>query len=226
MFYDSNRLNIIIGAYGSGKSEISVNIARLMKKSPEDMVLLADMDIVNPYYRSADAKDILESDGIRVIVPSYANSNVDAPVLTGEIYVIFDDERYKGVFDIGGEDMGANVLGSLKSRIAGTDCGLYMVVNTLRPFTADIEGIAREAAALQDAAGMKITGYINNTNLLEDTTEEAVREGEALMIKAAELTGIPLVATAVYAPLLTDKLKAELKAPEVFPVERTIHYKY
>lgn len=225
MFYDNKKLNIIIGAYGSGKSEISVNLALLMKKNSEK-VLLADMDIVNPFYRSADAKEILEKEGIRVIIPSYANSNVDAPVLTGEMYVIFDDDSYKGVFDIGGEDMGANVLGSLKSRISKIDCGLYMVVNTLRPFTSDIEGIAREASALQDASGMKITGYINNTNLLEDTSPENILEGEALMLKTAELTGIPLVATAVYDKIATSQLLSSLRAPEIITVKRTIYYNY
>ena len=102
--FEKNRLNIIIGAYGSGKSEVSVNCALLLKERMKDKkVLLADLDIVNPFYRSADAARKLNDSDIRVIFPSYANSNVDAPVLSGEIYVIFDDDSYVGVFDIGGE---------------------------------------------------------------------------------------------------------------------------
>ena len=103
MLFTDKRLNIIVGAYGSGKSEVSVNCAGIIKEEKkEGKVLIADLDIVNPFYRSADAARRLEDDGIRVICPSYANSNVDAPVLMGEMYVIFDDPEYSGVFDIGG----------------------------------------------------------------------------------------------------------------------------
>ena len=224
---NNSRLKIIIGAYGSGKSEVSVNCARIIKEEKKDgKVLIADLDIVNPFYRSADAAKRLEDDGIRVICPSYANSNVDAPVLTGEMYVIFDDPSYSGVFDIGGEDMGANVLGSLKTRLEGIDCNLLMVVNTLRPFTSDVQGIAQMASELQEASRMKISGYINNTNLLEETTFEEVAEGEKIVAEAARLTGIPLLATTVMEGTATKEQLKSLVAPEVIIMRRTINYNY
>ena len=223
--FDDKRLNIIIGAYGSGKSEISVNAARIMKESkPENKVLIADMDIVNPFYRSADAAKKLEDLDIRVVLPSYAGSNVDAPVLSGEMYVIFDDESYSGVFDIGGEDMGANVLGSLKSRLEGVDAGLYMAVNTLRPFTSDAVGIAQMVHELQEAARMKITGFINNTNLLEETTPEQILEGEGIILEASKLTGIPLLATTVMENVDISSINLECK--EIITLKRTIEYNY
>lgn len=223
--FDKNRLNIIIGAYGSGKSEVSVNFAKLMKEShPDQKVLLADMDIVNPFYRSADAAKKLEESDIRIVFPSYAGSNVDAPVLSGEMYIIFDDESYAGVFDIGGEDMGANVLGYLKSRLEGIDAGLYMVVNTLRPFTSDPMGIAQMTHELQEAARMKITGYINNTNLLEYTTPEHIMEGEKIIMEASKLTGIPLLATTIMDGV--DKSSLKLECEEIITLSRTIHYDY
>jgi energy-coupling factor transporter ATP-binding protein EcfA2 len=224
---NDKRLNIIIGAYGSGKSELSVNMALMMKeKKPGNKILLADLDIVNPFYRSADAARKLGEDGIRVIYPSYANSNVDAPVLSGEMYVIFDDEEYSGVFDIGGEDMGAYVLGSLYSRLKGMDFNLYMVVNTRRPFTSDPESIAVMTAELEEASRLKIDGYICNTNLLEETTVDEIIEGEQVIMKAGELTGIPLVATSVMEDLIDDERLGELKAPELIRMRRTIHYDY
>ena len=227
MLFTEKRLNIIVGAYGSGKSEVAVNCARLIKQEKKDgKVLLADLDIVNPFYRSADAASELEQQGVRVICPSYANSNVDAPVLTGEMYVIFDDPEYSGVFDIGGEDMGANVLGSLKSRLETADAGLYMVVNTLRPFTSDVQGIAQMASDLQEAARMKIDGYINNTNLLEHTTFEEVMEGEKIVAEAARLTGIPLLATTVMKDVAAPEQRASLIAPEIIELERKIRYNY
>ena len=227
MLFTDKRLNIMIGAYGSGKSEVAVNCALKMKENrPSGKVLMADMDIVNPFYRSADAKELLEKNGIRVIIPSYANSNVDAPVLTGEMYVIFDDEDYSGVFDIGGEDMGANVLGSLKSRLAKIDCNLIMVVNTLRPFTADVEGILKMGSELQEASRMKISGFINNTNLLEQTTFSEVLDGEKIVLEASERCGIPLLATTIMEGVATEEELKSLKAPEVILMKRSINYSF
>ena len=222
-----SRLKVIIGAYGSGKSEISVNLALNMRKaSPEGKVLLADLDIVNPFYRSADAAKILEENDIRLISPMYAGSNVDAPVLSGEVYVIFDDESYSGVFDIGGEDMGATILGSMKSRLDGMDVDLLMAVNTRRPFTSTADEIIIMASELTEASKMNITGFINNTNVLEDTTAEDIIEGEKILKEASEKTGIPLVMTAVMDGVMTDEQKKLLVSPEIMTMRRTIKYAY
>ena len=224
---NGNRLKIIIGAYGSGKSEISVNMALAMRKSfPDDKVLLADLDIVNPFYRSADASKILEENKIRLISPMYANSNVDAPVLSGEVYVIFDDESYRGVFDIGGEDMGATILGSMKTRLDKSGADLLMAVNTRRPFTATADEIIMMASELTEASKMNITGFINNTNVLEDTKPEDIIEGERIVREVEQKTGIPLVMTTVMDGVMPDSMMGELKAPEVMKMTRTIHYAY
>ena len=224
---NGKRLKIIIGAYGSGKSEISVNLALNMRKnSPEDKVLLADLDIVNPFYRSADASKILEENNIRLISPMYANSNVDAPVLSGEVYVIFDDESYSGVFDIGGEDMGATILGSMKTRLDNTDADLLMAINTRRPFTSTADEIIIMASELQGASKMKITGFINNTNVLEDTTPEDVFEGEKIIKEVEKRTGIPFVMTSVMESLMTEEELKKIEAPEVMMMQRTIKYAY
>ena len=224
---NGNRLKIIIGAYGSGKSEISVNMALAMRKSfPDDKVLLADLDIVNPFYRSADASKVLEENKIRLISPMYANSNVDAPVLSGEVYVIFDDESYRGVFDIGGEDMGATILGSMKTRLDKSGADLLMAVNTRRPFTATADEIIMMASELTEASKMNITGFINNTNVLEDTKPEDIIEGERIVREVEQKTGIPLVMTTVMDGVMTDSMMGELKAPEVMKMTRTIHYAY
>ena len=185
MFYENHRLSIVIGAYGSGKSEIAVNMSLAQRKVwPEKHLLIADMDIINPFYRSSDCAPALEKAGIRVISPMYAGSNVDAPVLPAEIFSIFDDETYTGVFDIGGEDMGATVLGSMRKRIENTDTQILMAVNTLRPFTSDSAQVAEMTAILSEAAGFKIDGYLHNTNLLEETTPEIIAEGERIMEEA------------------------------------------
>ena len=225
MFYLDHRLTIIIGAYGSGKSEIAVNMSLAQRKAmPDKKLLIADLDIVNPFYRSSDCGAVLEEAGIRLITPLYAGSNVDAPVLTPEMYVIFDDESYQGIFDIGGEDMGAIVLGSIKKRIENTDTAIYMAVNTLRPFTSDPEQIAVMTNELAAAAGFKIDGYINNTNLLEETTAEMLEEGEKKILEASKLTGIPLIANCVMEGV--DIPEGKLNDHELFRMERKIHYAY
>ena len=222
-----NRLKIIIGAYGSGKSEISVNLAlKMRKENPSDKVLLADLDIVNPFYRSSDANKVLEENDIRLISPMYANSNVDAPVLSGEVYVIFDDDSYRGVFDIGGEDMGATILGSMKTRLDNTDTELIMAVNTRRPFTSTADEIIIMASELQEASKMKITGFINNTNILEQTTPSDILEGEKILLEVSQKTGIPLVMTTVMEGVMSKEEISQIKAPEVMQMRRTINYAY
>ena len=225
MFYLDHRLTIIIGAYGSGKSEIAVNMSLAQRKAmPDKKLLIADLDIVNPFYRSSDCGAVLEEAGVRLITPLYAGSNVDAPVLTPEMYVIFDDESYQGIFDIGGEDMGAIVLGSIKKRIENTDTAIYMAVNTLRPFTSDPEQIAIMTNELTSAAGFKIDGYLNNTNLLEETTAEMLEEGEKKILEASKLTGIPLIANCVMEGV--DIPEGKLNDHQLFRMERKIHYAY
>lgn len=225
MFYLDHRLTIIIGAYGSGKSEIAVNMSLAQRKAlPDRKLLIADLDIVNPFYRSSDCASVLEEAGIRLVTPMYAGSNVDAPVLPPDMYVIFDDESYQGIFDIGGEDMGALVLGSIRKRIENTDAVIYMAVNALRPFTSDTEQIAIMTNELAAAAGFKIDGYINNTNLLEETTAEMVAEGEKKILDASAITGIPLVANCVMEGI--DIPEGMLKTEELFRMNRKIFYAY
>jgi len=200
---ETARLYVFIGAYGSGKSEVSVHFARkLRRENPERKVLLADLDIVNPFFRSADAKEILEKENIRLIAPNNVNSNVEAQTVTGEMYAIFDDEESLGVFDIGGEDLGARILSSMRSRFRQIEYRVYMVVNTLRPFTSDAKSIADMAAGLKAASGLPIHGLIDNTNLLTETSEEELVHSYPILAEAAVLTGIPLV----YASGLDDRL--------------------
>ena len=224
---NDSRLKIIVGAYGSGKSEISVNLAlKMREQSAESKILLADLDIVNPFYRSSDAAKTLENNNIRLISPMYANSNVDAPVLSGEVYVIFDDEEYSGVFDIGGEDMGATILGSMKTRLDKTDADLWMAVNTRRPFTSTPDEIIIMASELCEASKMKITGFINNTNVLEQTVSEDVLEGARILKEVEAKTGIPVVMTTVMEGVFTEDQMKLIDTPAVMVMRRNIRYAY
>jgi len=204
----SPRLFVFVGAYGSGKSEVSVHFARkLRKENPDRKVLLADLDIINPFYRSVDARGILEKENIRVIAPNFANTNVDVPSVSGEMYSIFDDPEYLGVFDIGGEDMGARILSSMHSRFENISYRVYMVVNTLRPFTSDAQSIADIARTLSAASRLPIHGLIDNTNLLEETSAEELTRSYPILMEVSKITGIPFV----YASGLDEYLPADWK---------------
>lgn len=202
------RLYVFVGAYGSGKSEVSVHFARkLRKENPDRKVLLADLDIINPFYRSVDARGILEKENIRVIAPNFANTNVDVPSVSGEMYSVFDDPEYIGVFDIGGEDMGARILSSMHSRFNNIPYRVYMVVNTLRPFTSDAQSIADIARELSAASRLPVHGLIDNTNLLEETSAEELTHSYPILMEASKITGIPFI----YASGLDEYLPLDWK---------------
>ncbi len=221
-------LYIFLGAYGSGKSEVSVHFARMLSQAyPERDVILVDLDTVNPFYRSADAKSLLQGEGIRVIAPVFANTNVDVPAIPAEVNAVFDNPKSIGVIDVGGEDLGAKVLSSMKKRIEGTDCRVFMVVNTFRPFTVDAKGIAETAMKLSAAANLPIYGLIDNSNLLNETTGEELEISFPILREASEITGIPLR----YASGLDQYLPREwvgLTGNQVplIRMQRTIFYNY
>ena len=140
------------------------------------------------------------------------------------MFFTYDDNR--GGFDIGGEDMGATILGSMKTRLDNTDAELIMAVNTRRPFTSTADEIIIMASELQEASKMKITGFINNTNILEQTTPSDILEGEKILLEVSQKTGIPLVMTTVMEGVMSKEEISQIKAPEVMQMRRTISYAY
>lgn len=191
-----HRLTLFAGHFGSGKTEVSVNYALQMAETVYPVCLL-DMDIVNPYFRSADAKSLMEKAGIQVILPIYANTNVDAPALGGEVEKAFADKQMYSIFDIGGDDLGAMAVSRYKDAIEKEDYALYFVVNTRRPMTDTPQKIADMFQEIADSARLRPTGIINNTNVLEHTRSEDVIEGGMIINRASEQLGCPVVFTSV-----------------------------
>ena len=199
---DSNTLNlkrltIISGHYGSGKTNIAVNLALKLAQSKTN-IALADLDIVNPYFRSKDSQSGLEKAGIRLICSEYANTNVDIPALPQEMYALTDDKSLTAVLDIGGDDRGALVLGRLAEKIkAENDYEMLMVVNRFRPETKTPQLAIEIMQEIEFASKIKFTGIINNSNLGVETDENTILSSMDYANQIADLTGIPVVMTTV-----------------------------
>lgn len=200
------RLTILCGHYGSGKTNIAVNMAFDLKKQ-FDNVAIADLDIVNPYFRTKDSEEDLEKAGIRLICSQFAGTNIDAPALPPDLYSITDDRRMKVILDIGGDDRGAYVLGRLAPFIIEeNDYEMLMVINRFRPLTPDAESTLEVFHEIEEAGGIKFTGIINNSNLAYETTPEDVIKSQAYAEEFSGLTGLPIVLTSV-----EERLYEELK---------------
>lgn len=210
------RLTLIMGHYGSGKTNIAVNLAYDLKKS-YDNVAIADLDIVNPYFRTKDSEEIFREDGIRLICSDFANSNVDIPAMPSDIYSLIDDKTLKAIIDVGGDDRGALAVGRLSKQIANeNDYEMLFVINTFRPLTRDTEGLMEVLGEIEAAAGLKFTGLINNSNLGPETSKEDVINSNAKAIELSKITGLPLVLTTVKQELY-EQLKGEIK--NLFPLK-------
>ncbi|MBE6737834.1 MAG: hypothetical protein E7566_04180 [Ruminococcaceae bacterium] len=205
MIKDFKRITIFAGHYGSGKTNIAVNYATLIKEQTGREVALADLDIVNPYYRAKDSTDILESKGIRMISSPFANSNVDLPALPAEAYAIIDDESVYAVCDVGGDDRGAYALGRYREGILKGDYEMLMVVNMYRPLTRTVEDVLEMKADIEAAAGIPFTGIVNNSNIGVLTTKEDVVSSFPFIEEIEKATNLPLRFTAVW-----DKIYCEL----------------
>lgn len=191
------RLTIICGHYGAGKTNIAVNLA-LRGAGDGHRIAIADLDIVNPYFRSLDSREDLEAAGVRVICSEYANTNLDIPALPADLYSITDDREQQVILDIGGDDRGAYVLGRLVPEIlAENDYDLWCVVNCYRPLTRDVESTMEVLHEIEAACGMKFTGIVNNSNLGAETTADTVLESLDYAAKVAQAAGIPVVMTCV-----------------------------
>ena len=209
-----HRISIVTGHYGTGKTEFSVNLA-LALAAEGASVMLADLDIVNPYFRSRERRSLLEEAGVRLISSSQACSDADVPALPAELLTILESRDIRGVLDIGGDPVGARVLARFQPKIVQEDYQLIYVLNANRPEVRDREKAITYLRGIEATTGLTCTGIVNNTHLCGETTEEEIRKGAALAAEVSRETGIPVlchVAEEKFASTLSD-------LPEtVFPI--------
>lgn len=209
------RITLLCGHYGSGKTNVAVNMAFDLKKS-YDKIAVADLDIVNPYFRTKDSVEDFKNAGIRLIVSDYANTNLDIPALPQDMYAITDDKSLKCVLDIGGDDRGALALGRLAPKIIEEgDYEMFMVINKFRPLTPDAKSTVEVMREIEYAGGIKFTGLINNSNLGNETTCQDVIGSMKYAKEVEELSGVKLKLTTCKVDLY-DALKGEID--NLFPL--------
>ncbi|MBQ4327156.1 MAG: hypothetical protein IJC32_01935 [Clostridia bacterium] len=215
------RITLFAGHYGSGKTNIAVNYAKFLREQGNDVVI-ADLDIVNPYFRTKDSQADLEAAGIRLISSKYANSNVDLPALPSEIYGIFEDKSSLAVLDVGGDDRGALALGRYTPLIkAEGDYEMLLVINRYRPLTRTADDCIEIMHEVEAAGGLKFTGLVNNSNLGAETVAQDILDSVDYAKEVSEKTGLPVRMTAVEKDLAVE-LKGKIE--NLFPL--TLQEKY
>lgn len=203
------RLTLLCGHYGSGKTNVAVNLAFHLKEQYNNVVV-ADLDIVNPYFRTKDSLDDFKARGIELICSEYANTNVDIPALPADMYRLTADKSLTAVIDVGGDDRGAYALGRLVPEIKAEDnFDMLMVINGFRPLTPDAESTIEVMREIEVACGLKFTGLVNNSNIGNDTTAQDIIKSMDYANEVSNTSGLPVVMTTVKAELY-DQLESQI----------------
>ena len=209
------RFLVLVGNYGSGKTELALNLA--LTAAGEKSTTLVDLDIVNPYFRSGEKAQELREAGVRVLMPSFALSTVDIPALPAEIQSVFITPSDRVIFDVGGDDTGAAALGRYAPsfRQFREDTAVALVVNAMRPLTQTAGDAAELGRRIEQRGRMRIDVVINNTNLADCTTPEMLLQGHEVACGAARLLGVECVVDAGMTELLRQS-----GLPDGLPVAR------
>lgn len=213
---DFARVVVLFGAFGSGKSEIALNLAHRLRTQGDDTALV-DADYYKPLFRSGGFKNPLEKRGIRVILPPGELAQADITSLPPEIYGVLETGP-RVVFDVGGET-GARVLGALAGRFRPGSYETLLVVNTRRPDARTADALAGAAERMRSISRLPVTGLAANTNLGQASTLEVALEGYRLADEAARRLGLPVKFVALDERLL-DRLSLDDFPVPVLPVRR------
>ena len=188
------KYRILTGNYGSGKTELAIALARYFRRETGKRTALVDLDIVNPYFRSAEQKALLEAEGIEVFMPSFAMSTVDIPALPAEILSVFTQDFAHVMIDLGGDDTGATALGRYYPYLQARrdQIQTLYVVNVLRPLSGTAQDIASLFALIESRARIRPDFLVNNANLQEQTAVQDLIEAQATLAEASALLQVPI----------------------------------
>lgn len=217
----SRNIVVIVGGYGSGKSEVSVNLARSLLETADQPVTIADLDVVNPYFRSREAAEALKELGIRSLVPEGAMAKADLPVVIPQIKGAIQAPQGMLVLDVGGDDAGATVLSSLADAFVPGEYELLLTLNAYRPYTADADGATKMMREIATASSLEFTGLISNSHLIELTTVAEVLHGLELAHEVSRRTKLPICFLSATEDILQELDRDQVDCP-VLPIDRAL----
>lgn len=220
---DLNGIVVIVGNYGSGKTEVAINLA-VDQARRGTAVRVADLDLVNPYFRTREARQILSKLGIDIVLPPEGWLKADLPILSPRVAGLIRDPGQLAILDVGGDGVGARVLAALADAFfaaANTPLQLLQVINPFRPNTANVQQCLAMQHTIEAACRLKVTGWIGNPHLMDETTEDHIRQGYALMQALVDHSGLPLVCMAVSAALVRKVHALRMQCP-VLVIQRQL----
>ena len=192
MIKNDKRIRIIIGHYGSGKSEFSMNYVTKLRDLTDNKVAISDLDIVNVYFRTREKRDFLQSKNIMPIDSSIQATSLDLPAVSAQVTSPIIDKSYEYVIDVGGDDVGARVLGRFSHLVEKDDYDMFCVVNANREQSQTTSDVINHIRAIENSSKLKVTGLINNTHLVRETTIEDILKGQELVKEVSNITNIPI----------------------------------
>lgn len=195
-----HQITVLVGHAGTGKTNVALGLA-LAEARAGHTVTLADLDVVNPYFRSSDYPELLHEAGVRLIAPVMARSTLDTPSLTGELDAAIGqtaaDPNARLILDVGGDDDGATTIGRWSRLLADAGAYVLYVVSAFRALTQTPAEAAAMLPDIEDHAHLRANAVLNTSNLGDETTLDHVRHGRAFAREVAALCNIPLAATVV-----------------------------
>ena len=216
----NHKYYVLVGHFGSGKTELALALAKHFNAGGRGGVALVDLDIVNPYFRSSEHQQILQEEGIDVIMPSFAHTTVDVPALSAAVHTVFESQRYRHViFDVGGDASGATALGRYFPFIQPIreQVQVLFVVNACRPLTANEEDICALIRQIEARARVRVDMLVNNANLQRQTTARHLTYAQTLLERVSVRISVPVGMVAGYSRL-RDALPEDMQSV-FFPVE-------
>jgi len=191
-WWDKHRIIIVVGHFGSGKTEVAINLALKIAEEGKNTAL-ADLDIVDPYFRSRECAEIFREKGIKLIASAKDFIDADIPAISPEVALLFDNQQIYGVLDVGGDPSGARVLARYRHKLNENNVAVVCVVNANRPQTNTVDNAVEYIRNIELTSGMKIDYLINNTHFCDKTVIDDIIDGAELTKEVSEKTGIPVV---------------------------------
>ena len=217
MIKDDKRIRLFIGHYGSGKSEVSINYVTKLREQVEGEVALADLDVVNVYFRSREKKDIMKDLGITPIDSSINTTTLDLPAVSAEIMRPLNDKSVNYVIDVGGDNVGGKVVGRFANQFNSNDYDMFYVVNANREKTQTAKEVLQYIDAIEATSKLKVTGLINNTHMLKETTVEDVLKGQYVAREVSKIRNIHIKYISCLESIV-DKLPKDLEG-DILPMK-------